>query len=75
MDLCVSSDHTFAILFNEFKNAGVLEPFFLGVQCQTDLQKDAVDLGFISRIKKRLTQVPYWEGQSQCIRPPCSSCP
>lgn len=64
MDLCVSSDHTCAFFINEFKNAGVFGPLCLGVQCQTDLQKDAVDLGFISRIKKKLTQVPCWEWQS-----------
>lgn len=63
MDHSVSSDHTCAILINEFKNAGVLGPFCLGVQCQTDLQKYAADLSFISRIKK-LTQLPCWEGQS-----------
>lgn len=34
---CASSDHTCAILINEFKNAGVLEPFCFCVQCQTDL--------------------------------------
>lgn len=64
MDLCVSSDHTHAILINKFKNAEVLGLFCLGVQCQTDMQKDMVDVGFISRIKKKLTQLPCWEGRA-----------
>lgn len=61
MDLCASSDHTCAVFINGLKNAEVLGPFCLGVPCQTDLQKDTVDLGFISRIKNKLTQVPCWE--------------